>query len=296
MRGLENLTVEGCGKLVSMEESREEVKKPRLFALNVTIELRKCNISDKDLPFILYSYLVYMGVKILDLSGNNFTTLPACIKRRFFLLRLVLNNCKHLIQIEGIPLRIKHLEALGCTPLSSESRNLLLTEESLRSALTSTKDCVFFIRTDIVFCMSGSCKNAQECFHHQCRGSSISFWFRNEFPMVSLCSVSRSRKRVLEDNNSNNKFTFRHGVIILHYYMEAVVLINGRKVTTLSWHKAAPNEHVMVVCDLNLHGRSENEWDHVKIVYRPKSKFYVIDNIGVTQDVEAWSSLIPIID
>lgn len=160
----------------------------------------------------------------------------------------------------------------------------------LRSALTNMKDCVFFDRPDIVFGISGSSINIPEWFSHQCRGSSISFWFRKEFPLTSLCSVFRSTKHVAAENIMT---------MLWGDYTVAVMLINGQHVTSKRLIAAAVNHDVMLVCDLHLRDGSdeyydminachgENEWNHVKIVYESHSELKAIDKIGVyiiTQD------------
>lgn len=87
--------------------------------------LSKCNPSDEFLPLIL---TWCANVEHLDLSGNNFTTLPKCLEECFFLTSLNLNGCKNLGEIQGIPPKLKHLSALKCKSLTVMSRSMLLNQ------------------------------------------------------------------------------------------------------------------------------------------------------------------------
>jgi len=91
----------------------------------VDIELIKCNLSDEFLPILV---MWSAKVKILDLSGNNFTILPECMKDCRFLLFLKLDDCQCLREIRGIPPNLKHLSAIRCKSLTSSCKNMLLNQ------------------------------------------------------------------------------------------------------------------------------------------------------------------------
>jgi hypothetical protein len=64
----------------------------------------------------------------LILSGSNFTILPECIKEHRSLMSLILDDCKWLQEIGGVPPNLKYLSAVNCESLSSSCRNMLLNQ------------------------------------------------------------------------------------------------------------------------------------------------------------------------
>ncbi|KAL2966889.1 hypothetical protein AAZX31_16G143600 [Glycine max] len=115
---------------------------------------------------------------------------------------IVLDNCENLQEIKGMPFDIHYFSARDCHSLSSECRSMLLSQE-----LHETRECG-------VFYLAGT--RIPEWFHHCINGSSISFWFRNNFPSISLGVVAgpksylnvHSRFRI----NINNNITFNLGI------------------------------------------------------------------------------------
>lgn len=122
---LENISLAGCEelRLCKQDEGQEHVS-----TSVKEVNFVKCNISDE---FLLICLFWFVNVKHLDLSGNDFTILPECIKECHFLELLYLSDCKNLREIRGIPPNIKELWATHCTSLSSESRNILTSQVRL---------------------------------------------------------------------------------------------------------------------------------------------------------------------
>lgn len=124
---LEVIRVDGHGKVVTCnwKDAQEQAIRSKQCRNKVNFCLPRCNISDDLLRTHLSQFI---NVKHLDLTGNNFTILPSWIKECQFLLELVLNECKHLREVEGIPPLIRRLEANNCISLSLESKSLLFSE------------------------------------------------------------------------------------------------------------------------------------------------------------------------
>ncbi|KAE9587835.1 putative leucine-rich repeat domain, L domain-containing protein [Lupinus albus] len=107
------------------------------------------------------------SLKDLDLTV---TDLPANI---YILNRLILDQCKNLQEIKGIMPNMELLSASNCTSLTNSCRRMLLNQELHKEA------------GNMAFCLPGS--RIPGWFEHRRNGSSISFWFRNMFPAISLC-------------------------------------------------------------------------------------------------------------
>jgi len=120
MPNLSDIIVDGCiflkldDKLSSMVSTSPK-----------EITLKNCNLSDEFLPILV---MWSANVKSLDLSGNNFTILPECIKDCHFLWYLRLDDCKCLREIRGIPPNLKRLSAKQCKSLTSSCKNMLLNQ------------------------------------------------------------------------------------------------------------------------------------------------------------------------
>ncbi|XP_061353640.1 TMV resistance protein N-like [Gastrolobium bilobum] len=240
---LEELSVCECEGLKLYEQEKGEVQVSSKVCSRIEcVDLRKCNISDEFLPIIL---AWFANVKQLDLSGTNFTILPACIKECHFLWEVRLDNCENLQEIKGVPPNIKRLSARNCTSLTSSCRSMLLDEELHAEG------------GDKTFILPG--KKIPEWFEHRSREPTISFWFRNKFPALSLCIITRKNNKQLKDVYSA-PFGFHHELII-----------NGNREFPLnqgyySWISEV-DDHI-VIFDINLEDNVdlvvlENSWNHV---------------------------------
>ncbi|KAL6315704.1 hypothetical protein AAG906_006566 [Vitis piasezkii] len=107
------------------------------------VDLSYCNISD---GANLGSLGFLSSLKVLNLSGNSFVTLPN-MSGLSHLVRLRLENCERLQALPQLPSSISSLDAKHCTSLgTTELLNLLLTTKvhtplrpwELESSLTST--------------------------------------------------------------------------------------------------------------------------------------------------------------
>lgn len=78
------------------------------------LNLSDCNLLDGDIPNNLESL---PSVQILDLSGNNFTSLPESLCQLVNLTTLVLISCKRLRELPKLPLSVRNVEARDCVSL-----------------------------------------------------------------------------------------------------------------------------------------------------------------------------------
>ncbi|TKY68443.1 TMV resistance protein N [Spatholobus suberectus] len=183
--------------------------------------LSYCNISDDFLPIGL---TLFANVKDLNLSGNNFTFLHACIKECQLLRNLKLDDCRSLTKVRGIPVKLETLSMKGCRALESldltvlpectegchflkelvlddcvllqDIRGILsnLDHFSAKNCISLTSSCTSMLLNqksieagNKMFSLPG--KMIPKWFAHYRTGESISFCFRNKFPAISICLV-----------------------------------------------------------------------------------------------------------
>ncbi|KAK2447724.1 TMV resistance protein N [Trifolium repens] len=109
------------------------------------------------------------SLRCLDL-----TILPECTAQCCFLKKLILDDCACLREITGLPPNLDSFSAKGCTSLTSQSISMLCNQEWVEAGNKK-------------FFFPG--KKIPKWFTHHTRGESMSFWFRNKFPAISLCLV-----------------------------------------------------------------------------------------------------------
>nr|KYP76799.1 TMV resistance protein N [Cajanus cajan] len=158
-----------CKGWILPKEDKEKVSS--IYSNVKCLCLTGCNLSDEYFPMAL---ALFGNVKELELSSNNFTFLPECIKECRSLTLLNLDNCERLREIRGIPPNLEHFSGANCKSLSFWCTAMLLNQELHEAGNT-------------MFCFPGS--RIPDWFEHQSIGPSISFWFRDKFPTMALCFV-----------------------------------------------------------------------------------------------------------
>ncbi|KAI9128765.1 hypothetical protein K1719_000248 [Acacia pycnantha] len=184
LSALEQILVEGVkGELIMEVES---IIYPNIRC----IELKNCNISNENLWIRLAAFSNFC---ILDLTGSDFTILPACIEDCRFLDTLVLDKCKYLIEVEKVPPSTRELMAGDCTSLSLESKKLLLSKELLASVVPINRQYISLDEEERHFCVPGG--SIPEWFDHCSKGSSISCWFLDQyFPTyLIICAIYEAK-------------------------------------------------------------------------------------------------------
>ncbi|XP_057446765.1 disease resistance protein Roq1-like [Lotus japonicus] len=201
--------------------------------------LSNCKLSDEFLPL---SLSLFANVEELDLSWNDFTFLPECIKECRFLWKLTLNKCKRLREIRGIPPNLKHFCAMDCKSLTSSCISMFLNQELHEDGNTE-------------FCLPGI-PWIPEWFEHRSWRPSISFWFRGKLPSIALFLVSKS----MESSLGLNFIINGHEYALAHIFHPV--------------YRTIRPDHAYLY-DLQLQGRKfkdidqallENEWNHAEII------------------------------
>ncbi|XP_012567220.1 TMV resistance protein N-like [Cicer arietinum] len=170
----------------------------------IDLDLKNSNLSDVYIPIIL---TWFANVKYLDLSQNNFTILPECIKECQLLRNLKLDDCKFLEEILGIPPNLKVFSALRCKSLNFSSRSMLLNQQVHEAG-----------ETRFSFPSPGN-EMIPKWFNHKSRGST-SFWFRNKFPSALIFFFAKSMKHKRNENGRSYHYW------LMFLKLEATLLFN----------------------------------------------------------------------
>ncbi|AET02383.1 putative TIR domain, winged helix-turn-helix DNA-binding domain-containing protein [Medicago truncatula] len=289
---LEELSIWQCEGLKSYKQDKGPEKVGSTVSSNVKyIEFFSCNISD---DFIRIGLSWFSNVVELNLSANTFTVLPTCIKECRFLTILILDYCRQLREIRGIPPNLEIFSAIRCTSLNDlDLTNLLVSTkvccplrelvlddcESLQEIrgippsieLLSARNCrsltISCRRMLLIqelheagnksFCLPGT--QMPDWFEHRSKGHSISFWFRGKFPALSLCFVGLMHK--------------------IPTGFRPIVIINGNIMKTMlpaeKWFDfefPVLTDHIFIVGERHIKFEdnmdevlSENEWNHAVI-------------------------------
>ncbi|CAL0323876.1 unnamed protein product [Lupinus luteus] len=140
------------------------------FPLMETIDLSDCNLIDDDLHILSrLSNLIS-----LDISKNQFVTVPECFNRLGRLQELLMSNCRKLQQICGIPPNLEYIDANSCMLLNSQSLCLLLSQGSCK--MSKFQVIAPRPRTPIPL-------------KYNSKGGSMSFWIGHKFPRIAFCFI-----------------------------------------------------------------------------------------------------------
>ncbi|KAG4977447.1 hypothetical protein JHK86_036921 [Glycine max] len=292
LRELEVLSICQCEGLRFSKQDEDVKNKSLLMPSSYLkqVNLWSCSISDE---FIDTGLAWFANVKSLDLSANNFTILPSCIQECRLLRKLYLDYCTHLHEIRGIPPNLETLSAIRCTslkdldlavPLESTKegcclRQLILDDCENLQEIRGIPPSIEFLSATNCRSLTASCRRMllkqelheagnkryslpgtriPEWFEHCSRGQSISFWFRNKFPVISLCLAGLMHKHpfglkpIVSINGNKMKTEFQRR----WFYFEFPVLTDHILIFGERQIKFEDNVDEVV---------SENDWNHVVV-------------------------------
>lgn len=125
---LERLTANDSCEMRDLEMGEAACLDSSIVSLEQELSFSKCNLSDDSVALCLS---FFPNMIRLDLSFNNFTTLPASIKDCYLLRELLVDDCKHLQHIGGMPPNLEKFSAQNCSSLTWLSSSTLLNQVSL---------------------------------------------------------------------------------------------------------------------------------------------------------------------
>ncbi|KAF7847827.1 hypothetical protein BT93_L2538 [Corymbia citriodora subsp. variegata] len=123
LQNLKWLLLSGCSKLIKFPRKEEDSSDPRTntgLPMLSWLELKKCHLPEVE---FLENLSCFVGLRSLDLTGNNFTNLPTC-EKLYGLLELIVSNCQQLQEIPKIPRNLRRLDATNCESLSRIPSNI----------------------------------------------------------------------------------------------------------------------------------------------------------------------------
>ncbi|XP_028785247.1 TMV resistance protein N isoform X2 [Neltuma alba] len=185
--GLEGIHPDGRKSLRKLLQESQPVSS----CTNVQfLMLQNCCLLDEDVQLTLD---LFRNLIELNLSGNDFVSLPECLKECGKLLKLNVNNCKWLRDIPGLPSNLQIMGAENC---------ISLTPKSLGHLWSQAKREFYGMRT--IF----PAKSSPDWFHSWCGGGKMSFLARRNFPHVAfafeLGKANTSRRQSLRFSLSIN--------------------------------------------------------------------------------------------
>ncbi|KAK2421688.1 disease resistance protein RUN1 [Trifolium repens] len=164
---LKILNAEGC----EMLRSFPPIQLPSLQKL----QLSYCNRL-KNFPEILGKMenieTIYLSDTCIEELPDSFQNLTGLEDLSLNRESLVLDDCKFLQVIRGIPPNLKYLYLENCDSLNSSCRSMLLNQELHEGGGTK-------------FCLPGT-ELISEWFEYDYRELSISFWFRKNLPSIAI--------------------------------------------------------------------------------------------------------------
>ncbi|CAJ1947541.1 unnamed protein product [Sphenostylis stenocarpa] len=216
------------------------------------LQLRCCNLTDEFFTIVLPWFA---NMKNLDLSGNNFTVIPECMKECHFLTNLNLNFCERLREIRGIPPNLKYFSAIDCLSLTSSCRSMLLKQELHEAGST-------------FFYLPGA--KIPEWFEFQRLELPISFWFRNKLPAVTICLALERVCKYCPSRGDKCRLLVIPSTLRL---MSPIVIINGKEHLFDSWEMINDCTCVFDLRETKLRNDLDeelldNEWNHAEVTCR----------------------------
>ncbi|CAJ2667219.1 unnamed protein product [Trifolium pratense] len=272
MPSLSDIYAQGCQLLPIQNDELNSI----VFSNVQELWLIKCNLPDELLPTLLMWFANVPKLRLINckILGSNFKILPECIEESLLLSSLIMNCCKYLREVKGIPQNLKYMSALCCESLASSSRSMLQNQE-------------LHVARSTEFSMAGTARRVPEWFEHLIKGPSISFWFCNKIPSIALLVVSKS----MDDKSLKNQHLLR---VIMFVNGDQYFLDERNGVYHIIEH-----DHTYLY-DLHLQDREmknsilKNEWNYVEVTYEnmtmipilTESGFHILKHEGSMEDVQ----------
>ncbi|KAK7405458.1 hypothetical protein VNO78_06772 [Psophocarpus tetragonolobus] len=240
---LVTLRIDGCfqlgGSFKKFKESHSFTNgSPNLLKLY----LSDANLSYEDLCMVLE---IFPKLEYLDVSHNNFVSLPRCVTGSLHLKILDMSYCKNVKEISELPSNLQRVDARYCTSLTSKASKILcskILEEKERVQI------VMPTRREISSTLNLDCVSNQ--------GFPL-FWARQKFPVISLALIFGSFNKEIQIDNTNELLP---GMLSEISHMVGLHLFIGDKeICRKDYHYCSVGEDHMLLFDIRTLF-SEHEW------------------------------------
>ncbi|XP_031255250.1 disease resistance-like protein DSC1 [Pistacia vera] len=191
LKSLKYLFISHCSRLVSLPNGLKSLQNfsispcsnPMTFPSNLChikkLQLRDCNLGDGAITSDLLGS--FISFEELDLSQNNFVSLPASINRLSNLRFLSLNCCRRLQILPELPSNISSLSVSGCISLERLSNALRLCNSNLSNI--SSFNCLKLDGTGEAFSIMKErlkLTNSSKRFSMVVPASGVPEWFKHK--------------------------------------------------------------------------------------------------------------------
>ncbi|XP_057454512.1 TMV resistance protein N-like isoform X2 [Lotus japonicus] len=242
---LGTLRIDGCSQLRGSFQRFKEFHSEANDCPNmVTLYLSDANLSDEDLHIILESF---PKLEHLNVSHNNFASLPKCIKGSLHLKSLDVSYCRNLKEIPELPLSIQKVDARYCGSLTSKASSMLWSKvceekKEIQVVMPKTKIPNWF---DI------SCVSNEDV---------PLFWARRKFPVAALALVFGNSREINVIQKDTFISDFLPGMMTdMSHVVGLHLFIDGQEICRKDYHYCSVGEHHVLVCDLRILF-SDEEW------------------------------------
>jgi hypothetical protein len=257
MPNLKLFSAVGCS--LFLEKHNEKFSSTRPSNLRRNLLLKDKNLSEQGVRVVLS---MWTNVSYLDLSNNNFKILPECLNQ-CQVEELILDGCKYLEEIRGIPQNLRCFSAIGCKSLTSSCTRMLLSQELHEAGRPIIR-------------LPSRLKMIPDWFEHQIRGSSISIWFRKQIPTISCIillldpkpSLIEIKVKLFVNGNKHCLYNTNHRPSVVDFTSDHTYMFE------LEMHQEVISEVDKAIL--------KNEWSHVEVEVQLKNVYPIqVKNLSV---------------
>ncbi|RDY07575.1 TMV resistance protein N, partial [Mucuna pruriens] len=241
------LRIDGCSQLGgSFRKFRESHSSTNGSPNLVTLYLSDANVSYEDLYIVLENF---PKLEYLNVSHNNFVSLPRCVTGSLHLKSLDVSYCKNLKEIPELPINIQKVDARYCQSLTSKASSILC------SKVLEEKERVQIVMPRMEI------SNTFEFDFVSNKGIPL-FWARQKFPVIALALMFgevKENEKIEIDTTVLDAFLpgmlseKKSHVVGLHLF------IDEKEICRKDYHYCSVGEDHMLLCDLRTLF-SEQEW------------------------------------
>ncbi|MED6184887.1 hypothetical protein PIB30_051816 [Stylosanthes scabra] len=232
------LTIEGCSVLGKSFQRFKGHSSPNIRRLNFS----DANLSDEDFHPIIQ---VLQNLEDINVSHNDFTSFPNCIKGSLHIKSIDVSYCKSLKVIPELPSSIQKLDARYCLSLSSKSSTMLLSK-----ILQETQ------RLEVVMPKM----KIRSLFDYNCKKDNPLFWVRRKFPVIALAlTFGRATGKDIDKTLMESLEYWPQGDSLKSYTVGLNLFIGGQQIFRKGSKYFNVGEDHVLICDLRALFNDE-EW------------------------------------